>query len=355
MRIKIPLFTLMLLCFAVAPYGFAQSLGINVKKMNGLSNDSQSNTINYSLEDNTFELRASKKVKTSGMNEIMVYPEGYDGYDGPDEESPVNLLPRLTLAKGLRFDPKNVYRSEDSSLIVLQIIKGKELQWLFVAQDNARELARLPFADVSLVSSSRLQLNKSPPEKLKKAIAAIAPQPEWKRYLWDEHNYKIYIADEIISNGANNQIPNSSDANAKKLLRELMTAKKQAIDPKSLIGDWRVRSLQASNDDLFLYPFFKATIRSDANGIIFEKTSGSQRRMGRLYKDVTASKLVFLGGIYVNNDKPVGYSVGWSKPDAAEPKPSDSVGIFYQINNKRAIMFLDAESTDEYEVYELAR
>jgi Domain of unknown function (DUF4893) len=354
MRIKISLFILMLLCFLATSSSFAQSLGINVKKLNGLSNDSQTNTINYSLEDNTFELRASKKVKTSGMNEIMVYPEGYDGYDGPEEDSPANMLPRLTLAKGLRFDTQNVYRSEDSSMIVLQIVKGKELQWLFVAQDTVRELARLPSTDVSIINN-RLQLNKSPPDKLKKAMAAIVPQPEWKKHLWDEDNYKIYVAEEIISDWSSNQVPKGSDVNAAKLLRELMPAKKQAIDPKTLLGDWRVRSLQSDGENLYLYTFFKATIRADANGIIFEKTSGSQRRMGRLYKDTTATKLIFLGGVYVNNDKPLGYSVGWSKPDATQAKPSDSVGIFYQMNSKRAMMILDTESTNEFEIYELVR
>jgi Domain of unknown function (DUF4893) len=355
MRIKVSLITLLLFCFAAASPSFAQSLGINVKKLTGLADDSRTNTINFSLENNTFELRASKKINTNGINEIMVYPEGYDGYDGPEEDNPVNLFPRLTLAKGLRFDPKNVYRSEDSSLIVLQIVKGKELQWLFVAQDNTRELARLPFADVSLVSSNRLQLNKSPPDKLKKAIAAIVPQPEWKKYLWDEHNYKIYTAEAILSDWSDKQIPKGSDASAAKLLRELMPAKKQAIDPKILLGEWRVRSLQSDSENLYLYTFFKATIRADANGIIFEKTSGSQRRMGRLYKDSAANKWVFLGGSYVNDDKPIAYSVGGTKPDAAEPKPSDSVGVFYQISSKRAMMILDAESTDEYEIYELVR
>jgi hypothetical protein len=354
MRINISLSVLLLLYFAATSPSFAQNLGFNVKKLNGQYDGDSKTDINYRLENNVFDLRASKKVSANGVNEIMVYPAEYDGYDGPVENSPANLFPRITLAKDLRFDPKNVYRSEDSSLIVLQIVKGKTLQWLFVAPKDTRELARLSSTDVN-ISKHRLQFNKNPPEQLKKAIAAIVPQPEWKRHLWEQDSYKIYVADEIVSDWSNTQIPNGSDANAAKLLRELMPARKQAIDPNTLLGDWRVRSLQSEGDNLFLYAFFKATIRTDGNGIIFEKTTGSQRRMGRLYKDSAANRLVFLGGSYVNDDKPIAYSVGGTQPDATEPKPTDSVGVFYLINSKRAMMILDTESTDEYEIYELVR
>jgi hypothetical protein len=356
MRIKVSILSLLLFCFLSVTPSFAQSVGFSVKQLsNRVTDTNNANLINYSLEKSSFELRASKKIKTSGVNEIMVYPEGYDGYDGPEEDSPANLLPRLTLAKDLRFNPQNVYRSEDSSLIVLQVLKGKDVQWIFIEADNVRELARLPFSEVSVINS-RLQFGKAPPDKLKKAVASIVPQPEWKKHIWDQDYDKINAANEMASDWSDLRIPKGSDISAAKLLRELMTVKKLPVDPKLLLGDWRVRSLQGNSNGLYLYSFSKATIRTESSGLIFEKTSGSQHRMGRLYKDTATNRLIFLGGIYVNGDKPQAYSAGWGKVDAFSPNKTDTAGVLFKLNDKRMLMILDADDYDStFEVYELVR
>ncbi len=47
-------------------------------------------------------------------------------------------------------------------------------------------------------------------------------------------------------------------------------------------GAWQLRSVQASGDSVYDYPFFRATIARSGCGFDFRKMTGSQRRSGRL-------------------------------------------------------------------------
>lgn len=123
-------------------------------------------------------------------------------------------------------------------------------------------------------------------------------------------------------------------------------------------GAWQVRSIQASGDSVWDYPFFRAQIDRTDCGYDFHKTTGSQRRSGRLLPMADARALAFLGTATVN-DNPVG------PYDALNPalgeavgshgdKPVNSAGRLLRIGEKELLMILDLEERG-FELYHLKR
>jgi|GEM_PF-4572498 len=118
-----------------------------------------------------------------------------------------------------------------------------------------------------------------------------------------------------------------------------------------LHGEWQVRSIQGTRYGIFVYPYFMARIVERDGGLFFEKTTGSQRRSGRLVaRGDSMGEWIFVGARTVNDDPPAGYSRG----SGPEPSPADSVGVVYVIGPGRLVMVLDAGS-DDYEIYQLRR
>lgn len=124
-------------------------------------------------------------------------------------------------------------------------------------------------------------------------------------------------------------------------------------------GAWKVRSVQASGDSVYDYPFFSARIDRAACGFDFSKTTGSQRRSGRLYPDAgDARALAFLGTSTVNDNRtgdygpgnpPTGTAVG-SEGDA----PVNSAGRLLRIGADELLMILDLDDSG-FELYHLKR
>src|SRR5690554_6057209 len=62
--------------------------------------------------------------------------------------------------------------------------------------------------------------------------------------------------------------------------RALISARPVPHSIDELIGDWQMRSLQASDLGAFPYTYFPARIYRDGDRIVFDKASGSQRHLG---------------------------------------------------------------------------
>jgi Domain of unknown function (DUF4893) len=171
----------------------------------------------------------------------------------------------------------------------------------------------------------------------------------WQTHIWPSHQHLVSDAGQTIRQWLQNADVSKLDAEGAALLRELIAAKHAQINAKTLSGAWRVRSLQGGQYGLFLYPFFKASLRRDPNSFWFEKTTGSQRRSGRLYFD-TPEQMVFLGARSVNDDAKTHYR------DKAATAPSEnaSAGVLWQLGPNQLIMILDADALD-FEIYELRR
>jgi hypothetical protein len=172
---------------------------------------------------------------------------------------------------------------------------------------------------------------------------------EWQTRIWPVHQHLVSGAGNAIQQWLQNADASTLDPDAVALLRELIAAKPMAINAKTLSGAWRVRSLQGGQYGLFLYPFFKAKLRRDTDSFWFEKSTGSQRRSGRLFFD-NAQQMVFLGTRSVNDDAKTLYR----DKAASGPSENDSVGVLWQLRSNRLIMILDATAAD-FEIYELQR
>lgn len=137
--------------------------------------------------------------------------------------------------------------------------------------------------------------------------------------------------------------PGSIGYAEKREVEKLLNAKTYPISPKEMIGFKRVRSIQIdARDGIFLYPYFNCRFRETDGQIFFEKTKGSQRKSGFLYKNSPES-LIFLGGWSVNED-----------PQTAYGSENSVVGTVYKIGTNKAIMIFPRDK-NRVEIYELKK
>lgn len=123
-------------------------------------------------------------------------------------------------------------------------------------------------------------------------------------------------------------------------------------------GAWQIRSIQAGGDTVYDYPFFRASIARTGCGFDFRKTTGSQRRTGRLLPMGAAQALAFLGTGTVNDNRTGAYGPGNPPRGTAlgsmGDAPVNSAGKLLRIGADELLMILD---TDErgFELYHLKR
>ncbi|MGY0650687.1 DUF4893 domain-containing protein [Luteimonas sp. A537] len=134
--------------------------------------------------------------------------------------------------------------------------------------------------------------------------------------------------------------------------RALLARAQDPLPPGDIDGNWRVRSIQIGDGRGYGYPFFDARISSAGTGHRFAKTSGSQRRSGRLYP-MDGPGLAFLGARTVNEEAPRTYT-RIARPDASLPGEHDSAGLLLRIGPRELLMVLDADGNG-FELYHLER
>jgi hypothetical protein len=174
----------------------------------------------------------------------------------------------------------------------------------------------------------------------------------WSTLLHADHRMRVEAAiatvDALIA-----ALPADADHRARADIVALRAQTPLPIADAELAGGWRVRSLQVQADAIYAYPWFKARIDADGSSWRFSKTSGSQRRSGRLWRDAgDPARLIFLGGSTVNDEPEVAYS---AEHAAADPLESDSVGMLLRLGTAHLVMILDAVPGESVEIYELRR
>jgi hypothetical protein len=148
-------------------------------------------------------------------------------------------------------------------------------------------------------------------------------------------------------------MPADADQRARADILALRAQTPTPVSDADLAGAWRVRSLQLQPDAIYAYPWFKARIEVDGSGWRFAKTSGSQRRSGRLWRDADdPARLIFIGGATVNDEPQVDYSAAHADTG---PHDSDSVGVLQRLGAAHLLMILDARPGESVEIYELRR
>lgn len=142
------------------------------------------------------------------------------------------------------------------------------------------------------------------------------------------------------------------------LAHALLQRARSPLPVGDVSGAWQVRSIQASPETVFDYPFFRASIARSGCGFEFRKTSGSQRRTGRLLPMADARAMAFLGTATVNDNRtgpydaanpPTGTAMG-SMGDA----PVNSAGKLLRIGEAELLLILDADERG-FELYHLKR
>lgn len=136
---------------------------------------------------------------------------------------------------------------------------------------------------------------------------------------------------------------------AKELLAILKLPRQEITAPSSLLGKWRVRSIQTSDLGVYAYPFFDSRFYKGTDGeIVFHKNTGSQRSKGIVGKS-SDGDLLFLGATYYDNEKPTTYSTLLEDKSQGTPE-RDRAGKVYQLKKNHLLMIFGAG-----EIYELKR
>ncbi|MGE0765417.1 MAG: DUF4893 domain-containing protein [Hyphomicrobiaceae bacterium] len=101
-------------------------------------------------------------------------------------------------------------------------------------------------------------------------------------------------------------------------LAQVLKGGSVAFDFNEPFGNWRCRSVQVGDLGVFAYNYFRCEIARTGKVYVFHKTTGSQRKIGRLLR-IDSNRYLYLGQSYIEgNAVPSGY---------AGNNKSDEVGI----------------------------
>lgn len=134
----------------------------------------------------------------------------------------------------------------------------------------------------------------------------------------------------------------------------LIDAEPIAFDIAELEGDWRMRSLQATELGAFVYPHFPARIYPEGQALIFDKASGSQRHRGMLAQadDMT---VFFVGALYYGYEAPRLYSTMVAGEITPEQREFDAVAEIQKIGENHFVMAFAPEDGGRFRLYEIRK
>ncbi|UNK41732.1 DUF4893 domain-containing protein [Luteimonas sp. S4-F44] len=169
---------------------------------------------------------------------------------------------------------------------------------------------------------------------------------DWRAQVWPTDRDAI-LAEPTFDLALDDHDPVLADA------RQVLALAGSGRPLGTITGAWQVRSLQFDGrGGAYAYPWFDATIARQGGVLTFAKTSGSQRRQGRLLP-IDRSTLAFLGSQSVNDEPSPGYSRQWPSPPAARVE-GDSVGRLVRTGESELLMVLDVDGP-RFELYQLRR
>ena len=169
---------------------------------------------------------------------------------------------------------------------------------------------------------------------------------DWRAQVWPADHDAI-LAEPTFDLALDDHDPVLADA------RQALALAGSGRPLGTITGAWQVRSLQFDGrGGAYAYPWFDATIARQGGVLTFAKTSGSQRRQGRLLP-IDRSTLAFLGSQSVNDEPSPGYSRQWPSPPAARVE-GDSVGRLVRTGESELLMVLDVDGP-RFELYQLRR
>lgn len=125
------------------------------------------------------------------------------------------------------------------------------------------------------------------------------------------------------------------------MVQNLLRQNLYNITPNDLIQYKKVRSIQVEPYGIFLYDFFNCKFSMRNGTIFFQKTTGSQRKSGYIYRKDDKSA-IFLGGWSVNDEPLTKYG-----------SDNSVIGSLYKISSQKLIMLFYYGNS--FELYEFSR
>lgn len=103
------------------------------------------------------------------------------------------------------------------------------------------------------------------------SLYGIIKNRDWDRLVLDREQ-ALSVLEHIPSD--------AYGLNEKAMVKKLLTSKNLRITNQELLAYKRVRSIQVNDMGIFSYPYFNCRFKRMDDKIFFEKTSGSQRKIG---------------------------------------------------------------------------
>jgi hypothetical protein len=131
-------------------------------------------------------------------------------------------------------------------------------------------------------------------------------------------------------------------------LQKVLAGEPQPVSDSELLGEWRCRTLKLGGmpPPITVYSFFKCRIFKANNAVILQKTTGSQRTRGALYR-VGGDRLAYIGAGTVNDDPVRKYG--------DDPK-EDEVGLLVKAGPRRMRLEFPAPHYEShFDIMELVR
>lgn len=143
------------------------------------------------------------------------------------------------------------------------------------------------------------------------------------------------------------------DAGAVAELRDRVAADRQPFEIDDLIGDWHMRSIQVDDLGVYAYQYFPARIYPEAQALIFDKNSGSQRHRGVLAQRDDGT-VFFVGALYYANEPPRLYSTMMVDETTPQLRAYDAVAELHKIGEDHFLMaFAAPEPAPRFRFYEI--
>lgn len=126
--------------------------------------------------------------------------------------------------------------------------------------------------------------------------------------LMSQEDGQILEAFDTLRTAAITAVRDVPDGSASKTLKQVLAGSvlsfDDGFDPS---GAWRCRLLKLGGDPaLTVYDWFSCRIFDDGAGWVIQKTTGSQRTMGRLYR-LSGERLLYLGALHYGYEAPMRY------------------------------------------------
>lgn len=187
-------------------------------------------------------------------------------------------------------------------------------------------------------------------------LAIAGELPDWQKHITAFDLDRLARYDAAIAAGTMEAELEKEPTGSVADLLNVMQAETVPVTLKKLKGKYKCRTIKAGGPfaGLIVYGWFNCQITLKKDGVFFEKTSGSQRQSGFIYKRDEKSALL-LAAPNQDHSGPIRAYSG-PKGGITDPQLQDELGVLSQLKDGRLrIVFPYPVLESTYNVLELKR